>query len=284
MNRVIDLTGQRFGRLEVLGRAPNPAGMKRAWWLVRCECGTVRPMRSWSLRDGNTSCGCQAQAVKLGMTGRRFGRLVVLEYAGNQYWRCRCDCGNETTAHGRNLRCDRTRSCGIRCALRSPKKSNAAQTGSDMMLKRIEIQAGDKYSFLTALREAGSNSSGSREWWFRCDCGKEVSKSVSNVVREKQKTCGASACTWAVRRQHGAQRNITPVKPPPRRLSDELKFRPPAPPVDPLQRFRTIATALGHDADALLLEFADAWLAPIVEAHGKRPDAPVSTLAEVRQS
>lgn len=48
--------------------------------------------------------------------GNRYGRLVVLEYAGtnghNALWRCRCDCGNECVKLGIELRSGHTRSCG----------------------------------------------------------------------------------------------------------------------------------------------------------------------------
>ena len=51
------------------------------------------------------------------LTGQRFGRLVVIERAGhdkrNQItWRCKCDCGNETIASGRNLKIGDKKSCG----------------------------------------------------------------------------------------------------------------------------------------------------------------------------
>lgn len=51
------------------------------------------------------------------MTGKRFGRLVVLERVGsnkkgNAKWRCKCDCGNETVVDGCRLRSGYTRSCG----------------------------------------------------------------------------------------------------------------------------------------------------------------------------
>ena len=51
------------------------------------------------------------------LTGKRFGRLVVIEDSGerqgtNIKWLCRCDCGNETKVAGGDLmKCD-TESCG----------------------------------------------------------------------------------------------------------------------------------------------------------------------------
>lgn len=51
------------------------------------------------------------------MTGRRFGRIVVLEDAGPSYnrnhnWKVRCDCGTVFEVAVSNLRSGRTRSCG----------------------------------------------------------------------------------------------------------------------------------------------------------------------------
>ena len=53
----IDLTGQEFGRLTVVSRAPNK-GTKAAWNCV-CSCGTAKIVRGRDLRNGHTqSCGC----------------------------------------------------------------------------------------------------------------------------------------------------------------------------------------------------------------------------------
>lgn len=51
------------------------------------------------------------------LTGQRFGRLAVVDYAGtngNQKatWQCRCDCGQTTIALGKDLRNGHTQSCG----------------------------------------------------------------------------------------------------------------------------------------------------------------------------
>lgn len=51
------------------------------------------------------------------ITGRKFGRLTVVGFAGHDkhrkiLWRCICECGNETAAVGFKLREGLTRSCG----------------------------------------------------------------------------------------------------------------------------------------------------------------------------
>ena len=56
------------------------------------------------------------------LTGRRYGRLLVLRREGSHWndmglhstptWRCRCDCGNEVVVIGYRLRGGQTRSCG----------------------------------------------------------------------------------------------------------------------------------------------------------------------------
>lgn len=54
-----DLTGQRFGRLTVVG--PRPAGSDhKVRWACVCDCGGVTVARSgYHLTSGNTqSCGC----------------------------------------------------------------------------------------------------------------------------------------------------------------------------------------------------------------------------------
>lgn len=52
------------------------------------------------------------------LTGQRFGRLTVIERSGkvtkgrSVYWKCICDCGNETIVSSDNLRKRKTKSCG----------------------------------------------------------------------------------------------------------------------------------------------------------------------------
>lgn len=61
MPKRIDLTGQTFNRLTVIGYAgPDTTG--RATWHCRCACGGEKIAKAHELKRGNTaSCGCLAQ-------------------------------------------------------------------------------------------------------------------------------------------------------------------------------------------------------------------------------
>lgn len=50
------------------------------------------------------------------LTGERFGRLTVMEYAGilhhRTHWFCECECGNGIITSSNSLRMGKTKSCG----------------------------------------------------------------------------------------------------------------------------------------------------------------------------
>lgn len=61
MGKIIDLTGQKFGCLEVKGRQGHCR--KEVGWLCECECGVKTVVGGYDLRSGHTkSCGCFAQS------------------------------------------------------------------------------------------------------------------------------------------------------------------------------------------------------------------------------
>src|ERR1700690_436585 len=75
MNKPIDLTGQRFGRLLVLGRAGNKAG--HALWECRCTCGGLATVAGYQLRRGGTkSCGCLHREVTARGSNLKHGRTI----------------------------------------------------------------------------------------------------------------------------------------------------------------------------------------------------------------
>jgi len=57
-NRLIDLTGKKFGKLTVIKRVADRN--KQAYWLCKCECGNEKIIAGYALRDGRKvkSCGC----------------------------------------------------------------------------------------------------------------------------------------------------------------------------------------------------------------------------------
>jgi hypothetical protein len=89
---LIDLYGRRFGKLLVVGRAPN-AGAKGniAVWCCVCDCGATCDVYSGNLRNGKSeSCGCARM---------RHGKWKVPEYG---VWRAMIQRGtnrNHPSAH-----------------------------------------------------------------------------------------------------------------------------------------------------------------------------------------
>lgn len=56
-NQGYDLTGQRFGKLVVLGKGESK-GPGRTTWVCLCDCGNKKTIRGDSLKNGYTkSCG-----------------------------------------------------------------------------------------------------------------------------------------------------------------------------------------------------------------------------------
>lgn len=62
MSKLIDRTGQRYGRLVVIERAPDQvfsSGRKVVRWKCKCDCGNIVEVATTSLGSGLTqSCGC----------------------------------------------------------------------------------------------------------------------------------------------------------------------------------------------------------------------------------
>lgn len=57
IKRVHDLTGQRFGKLKVIGLDDKQS--RKTYWVCECDCGNLKIARSDALLSGATkSCGC----------------------------------------------------------------------------------------------------------------------------------------------------------------------------------------------------------------------------------
>lgn len=83
MGKIINLTGQKFGRLTVQSFAGQDH-RNQALWNCVCECGNVVVVKSYFLRSGTTkSCGCFADECRAKANfkhGKRNTRLFNIWY------------------------------------------------------------------------------------------------------------------------------------------------------------------------------------------------------------
>lgn len=170
-----DLTGLQFSRLTVLG-----PGEKKGFWQCLCTCGTKKGVNGYHLSHGLIkSCGCLRREVREArkellcskLLGRQVGDLVVLEYAGQSSFKCRCVCGNELVVRGDALNAGGYKSCGCR------------RTRSRQSL------AGHRFGRLTVVEYAGIRSKRA-SWLCKCDCGNEKVVLEHNLKAGRTISCG----------------------------------------------------------------------------------------------
>lgn len=118
-SNIIDLQGQTFGKLNVIGLDPNHESKsgKHAYWLCKCECGKEVLVAGHHLRAGEVSA-CSPSCKHLITTGTRFGCLEVLaptndrsKNGGAVMYQCICSCGQNVLVSSTELRARRKNSC-----------------------------------------------------------------------------------------------------------------------------------------------------------------------------
>lgn len=91
MSRTIVMTGRRFGRLTVCGRAGSTSDGK-AIWMCECSCGRTIPYSGKTLRSGwATSCGCLKRERTISRNWKH-GRTSTPEYRSYHHMVNRCYC------------------------------------------------------------------------------------------------------------------------------------------------------------------------------------------------
>ena len=127
MVKLIDLTGQKFGLLTVIEKAPSRN--RHTMWKCLCDCGNECEVSGEYLKKDAKqirSCGCQfkkkikekqVQERLDWLLNKRFGRLVVIERLNQSdvygtLWKCQCDCGNQIIRGTGLLTSGHTQSCG----------------------------------------------------------------------------------------------------------------------------------------------------------------------------
>ena len=177
-----DLTGQRFGKLVVVGPTEE---RKRGYvvWGCRCDCGSTVFVRTDKLRLGIvTSCGCERQK---NLTGLRFGRLTVLRQTEERkndsvVWECLCDCGNTTFVARQGLVTGKTQSCG--CMAVEHAKKLGTQNAKNL--------TGLRFGKLVAVRPTELRKGTFVVWECLCDCGKTHYVTSVNLLHGYVRSCG----------------------------------------------------------------------------------------------
>lgn len=170
MPKAEDLTGMRFGRLVVERVSENKISGKKAW-VCKCDCGGTKEATTQNLKSGVvTSCGC-ATFERNDLTGKKFGKWVVLKRGDGNKWLCRCECGTEREVVGATLKNGTSTSCG--CAERVQKPKN------DL--------TGKHFGKLTVIEYIGKSS-----WKCRCACGNTVIASSSSLNCGRRTSCGCA--------------------------------------------------------------------------------------------
>jgi len=163
-----DLTGKRFGQLIVL-----EYDTEQKKWKCQCDCGKVTYKTTGHLNANAVSCGCRHRQD---LTGKRFGKLVVLEKSenrrrGHYLWICQCDCGNICEKPTGELNAGTATSCG--CSWRQP-----------------AVHEGDRFGRLTAIRPTEKRSAKAVIWECLCDCGKTVLVRTTSLTSGHTTSCG----------------------------------------------------------------------------------------------
>ena len=115
------------------------------------------------------------------LTNKKFNKLQVISLWGNKftentnttYWKCKCDCGNETIVSHTNLCNNLTKSCG-KC----------------IKTTHYEDLKGKRFGFLEPLEYAGTARDNYALWKCKChNCNSETIVS-SRLLKTKQISCG----------------------------------------------------------------------------------------------
>lgn len=187
MTTLIDITGQRFGKLIVLYRF-NSLKQGYAQWVCQCDCGNQCVKTIAELKKSKcASCGCYTSELlsksrALNLIGRRFENLIVVGQEKSKdnrtMWDCRCDCGNHCICSSHSLIQGEKTHCGCK----SFEKHSS--------VRKKAIPSGERFGNLTVLYEIPERRNKKIYYKCKCDCGNIVDVSSTHLKRGAIRSCG----------------------------------------------------------------------------------------------
>ena len=105
------------------------------------------------------------------LVGQKFGKWIVKEFAftknKNNFWLCKCECGNEKNIKQSNLINGNSKSCGC---------------------SKYSDLTGKKFGRLIVIKL--HNREKNAKWLCRCECGNEKIVSQGNLITNHIQSCG----------------------------------------------------------------------------------------------
>lgn len=220
MGKLVDITGQNFGKLEVIRRDGSDNNNK-AMWLCRCECGIEKRVRGTDLRSGKIiSCGCENRKIVKNLNQKRaqgkkenpgyhkdlcgvqVGLLKVIEFdkeytinkrntttSRRAYWKCQCECGNVISISSSDILGQKVISCG--CLTKKKRsenmKINIQPLGAEARTLNL---IGQKFVKLTVLKKDDDSDHKGSQWVCKCDCGNIISVKGAHLTAGVVNSCG----------------------------------------------------------------------------------------------
>lgn len=96
------------------------------------------------------------------LTGKRFGRLTVIEYVGTKHdkngknakaqWKCQCDCGNIRIVESASLLLGRSKSCGCLCREENSKRMKQQIKERGCYIARLQEQLNEANEIINIYR------------------------------------------------------------------------------------------------------------------------------------
>lgn len=107
------------------------------------------------------------------LTGKRFGNLTVIRETSKGRYLCHCDCGNDVSVRGSELRSGHKKSCGCLKHRSRSKDITGVRSGK-----------------LVAVEPIGEKRNGAMLWRCQCDCGGELITESYKISSGVVKSCG----------------------------------------------------------------------------------------------